>query len=297
MGKTILVTGATGNVGAEVVRLLQQTEYPFQVAVRNVDAARAKLGTATDYVRFDFTDPTTFADALRDVGQLFLVRPPAISQVKRFIYPLIDTARAAGVEHIVFLSIQAAERNPFVPHRQIETYIQASGISYTFLRASFFMQNLNTVHRQDIQQEGEIFLPAGRGKTSFIDVRDIAAVATIALLEREHRNQAYELTGSQSLDYYQVADIFTAVLGTKIVYSNPSILAFARRMAARGLPLGFILVMIGIYTVARLGLAGRVTQDTARVLGRAPCTMRQYVEDYQNCWRSPGAEPVVSDEA
>ena len=297
MGQTILVTGATGNVGAEVVRLLQHTGHPFRVAVRNVEAARARLGVATDYVRFDFTDPTTFADALRDVGQLFLVRPPAISQVKRFIYPAIDAARAAGVDAIVFLSIQAAERNPFVPHRKIETYVQASGIPYTFLRASFFMQNLNTVHRQDIQQHREIFLPASIGKTSFIDVRDIAAVATIALLEREHRNQAYELTGSQALDYYQVADIFTEVLGTRIVYPNPSILAFARRMVARGLPPGFILVMSGIYTVTRLGLAGRVAPDTARVLGRAPRTMRQYVEDYQECWRSPGAEPAVRDQA
>lgn len=114
------------------MRLLQHTGHPFRVAVRNVDAARARIGVATDIVRFDFTDPTTFADALRDVGQLFLVRPPAISQVKRFIYPALDTARAAGVEHIVFLSLLGAERNPFVPHRKIETYIQASGIPYTF---------------------------------------------------------------------------------------------------------------------------------------------------------------------
>ena len=145
------------------------------------------------------------------------------------------------------------------------------------------MQNLNTTHRRDIAQ-GEVFVPAGRGKTSFIDVRDIAAVAVKALTQRGHGNCAYELTGAEALDYFQVADIFTDVLGKRVTYPNPSPWQFWRRMRKRGLSAPFILVMIGLYTVCRFGLASNVTQKTAQLLGRAPVSVREYVEDYRASW-------------
>ena len=146
------------------------------------------------------------------------------------------------------------------------------------------MQNLSTTHRQDIQEHNEIFLPAGKGKTSFIDVRDIASVAVKALTESGHSDRAYSLTGSEALDYYQVAEIFTEVLGKPILYTNPSMLKFAISMYKRGLDPQFIAVMIGIYTTAKLGFAGKLTTDTQEILQRAPISLRQFVEDYQGCW-------------
>ena len=240
-----------------------------------------------EYTEFDFTQPSTFVSAFQGVKRVFLMRPPALSQVKTYMYPAIDSAIASGVEQIVFLSILGAESNPIVPHAKVEKYIQSVGIPYTFLRASFFMQNLSTTHRQDIQERNEIFLPAGKGKTSFIDVRDIAAVAVKALTESGHSDRAYSLTGSEALDYYQVAEIFTEVLGKPILYKNPSILKFAISMYKRGLEPQFIAVMIGIYTTAKLGFAGKLTTDTQEILQRAPISMRQFVEDYRGCWVEP----------
>ena len=189
-----------------------------------------------------------------------------------------------GVEHIVFLSLLGAERNRIVPHAKIEAHIRSSGIPYTFLRPSFFMQNLSTTHREEIAERDEIFIPAGKGTTSFIDARDIAAVAVRTLTERGHELRAYDLTGAEALSYYEVADIFTSVLGRRIVYRSPSLFTFGWRRYRQGEHWKFIAVMISIYTAARVGLAARVSDDVRMLLHREPITLRKFVEDYRNCW-------------
>ena len=289
MAERILVTGATGNVGAEVARLLiekgREQGFPVRIAVRNVQKAKAKFGEDAniEYVSLDFDKPETYQAAFEGVKGMFLMRPPAVADASK-INAAVDAAKAAGVQEVAFLSLQGVERNPLLPHARTEKYLKSTGLTYTFLRASFFMQNLDTTHREDIAEYGEIFVPAGRGKTSFIDVRDIAAVAVKALTEAGHENRAYELTGTDALDYFQVADIFTDVLGKRVTYPNPSPWRFWRRMKERGLPTPFILIMIGLYTVCRLGLASHVSRDTAQVLGRAPISMQAYVTDYRGSW-------------
>lgn len=281
---TILVTGATGNVGSEVIRYLVQDGANVRAAILPTQKPRAPFDGRVETVPFDFGDPATHAPALDGVTKLFLMRPPAISDTRRYIDPVIAQARASGVSQIVFLSLLGAEKNPVVPHAGIEKSILASGVPYTFLRPSFFDQNLSTTHRADIKEYGQIYVPAGNGKTSFIDVRDIAAVAAKTLIEDGHANKAYPLTGDVALDYAQVAVIFSGVLGRRITYPNPSIPAFARRMRQRGLNWSYIGVMIGIYTTAKLGLAATVMPDARTLLGRPTITMQQFVQDYRDCW-------------
>lgn len=276
---TLLVTGATGNVGAEVLRLLVARGADVRAGVRDVNRPLQAPGVSLDFKR-----PETFAPALQGVDQLFLIRPPAISDVARDVFPLIDAAKAAGVKHIVFLSILGAEKMPFVPHRKIELYLEASGIPYSFLRASFFMQNLSTTHVDEIREHGEIFVPAGKGTTSFIDVNDIAEIAVKLMTEGVQFNQAYPLTGSEALDYHQVAATFSEVLGRPVTYRAPGLLHFLLRQLRKGTPLGFAMVMGGIYTTARLGVAGLVTPDAETLLGRAPRTMRAFIEEYRTSW-------------
>lgn len=285
MAAKILVTGATGNVGREVVKeLLNQADVRATMIHSERDSQQ--LPREVEWVYFKFEDPDTYAAAFRGVRAMFLLRPPTLSNVKKYIAPAINAAKAAGVEQIVFLSIVGVEKNSLVPHHKIEQSILASGLDWTFLRASFFMQNLNTTHRTEIQERSEIAVPVGSSKTSFIDVRDIGAIAARTLTEDGHRNHAYTLTGAEALDYYQIAEIMSSVLGKRIRYTNPSILSFTRQQLAAGRPLAFTLVMSALYSLTRFGAGAVVSPETAALLGRSPISFRQYVQDYRAAWGS-----------
>ncbi|TQR46403.1 SDR family oxidoreductase [Paenibacillus popilliae] len=269
----ILITGATGNVGREVVRNLSNKHVEFQVASHRKNQTGVYL---------NFEDPSSIQPALTGVTKLFLLRPPHLADAKKYFQPVIDAAKIANVQHIVFLSLLGVEKNPIVPHAKIERIIIESGIPYTFLRPSFFMQNLISQHGEELRKEKIIEVPAGKGKTSFIDVRDIGEVAAKVLTEQGHECKAYSLTGSEALTYYEVADILSKETKQKIIYTNPSILKFRKRMIQKGLKSGYIMVMIGIYTTAKLGLAKRITPELQSLLGRCPITMEEFAHDYKN---------------
>jgi len=283
MSPVVAVTGPAGTVGREVVREL--LARGVQVRALDPDPGRIgrAFGNAVEAVEFEFGIPSTYAAAFRGVDRLFLMRPPHITDVEHLIHPAVRAAIREGVGHVVFLSLQGVEKNRVVPHAKIEKYLVNLGLPYTMLRPGFFMQNLVTTHRQDIIS-GEILVPAGHGRTSFVDVRDIAAVAALALTEPGHEFRAYEITGSEALTYDEAARILSSVLGRRVQYRNPSPWRFWRAMRARGHPPGFVLVMIALYTVCRLGLAARVTGETERLLGRRPISFAQFAHDYRYSW-------------
>jgi uncharacterized protein YbjT (DUF2867 family) len=281
----VLVTGAGGNVGREVVRELAARGVAYRAAVVNDQDATRVPDLGGEHVQFDFTNPATFGPAFGGVTKLFLMRPPAIANIERDMKPAIDYAVATGVRQIVFLSLLGAEKIRIVPHAKVEELVMASGVPYTFLRCAFFMQNLDTTHRQDLVENSDIFIPAGKGRTSFIDVRDIGAAAAIALTEPGYDNTAIPLTGGDALSYAEVAEMMTDVLERPITYSNPSPLSFARRFRARGYERGYISVMEGIYLTTRFGMADTITPDAVAMLGRPTITMRRYIEDYAPVWQ------------
>lgn len=281
---SMLITGASGRVGAPLVELLaQDSDAKILIGARDPRRVPPREGGRVAPVAFDFLDPATCGPALAGVDKLFLMRPPG-ADPRRHVLPVVDEARRAGVRHIVYLSVAGADRIPLLPHYRVERHIEASGIPYTFLRAGFFMQNLSTVHRDDIRERGEIMVPAGRGRMGFVDTRDVAAVAARALLEDRYERRAYHLTGPEALDFHEVAAVFAEVLGRPIRYPAPSTLRFAERCRRRGVSPAEIAMMVLIYLPTRLGLADAVTSDVAEVLGRPPRTMRRFVEDHRACW-------------
>lgn len=281
MGK-ILVTGATGNVGAEVIKALElANQETIATVVKQDDLKKFPTDKA---VVFDFADFTTWEPALEGVDRVFLMRPPAISDVKTYLFPFIDLAMQKGIKHIVFLSLQGVSFNPLTPHFKVEKYLKRKRAPYTFLRPNFFMQNLSTFYKDDIAQNSEIYLPAGKGHTAFVDVRDIGAVAAGVFTGADHIGKAYTLSGSESLDYYQVAEKLSSELGRTIAYQNPLVAEHVERLKSNGSPEEFIKVQKMLYFVVRHNFSSDTKSDIAKLLGREPITFKQFVHDYAHIW-------------
>lgn len=281
----ILVTGATGNVGREVVEALRKAgNHDFRIGVRHVDRASQTFGMNQDITAFDFRDSATFEAAFHEVDRVFLIRPPDVSNVSRDVQPVLESAKRSGVRHICFLSLQGVESNRATPHFRIETLIREMGFTYTFLRAGFFMQNLTTTHLAEIRDRNELYIPAGKSRTAFIDVADIGAVGARCLTEPGHGNTAYTLTGSQALTYYEVAAILSDVLQRNIHYADPNVAAFILRQMKAKQPLDYAFVLAFLYTVTRFGNAAHVTGDVQDILGRPPITFRAFAENNRALW-------------
>ncbi len=283
MTDRILVTAATGTVGRHVVTELVDRGATALAGTRDPGDAGDALPEPARAVALDFERPETWGPALEGVDGLFLVLPPGLDRDR--VTDFADAAARVGVEQVAYLSALGAEKNPLIPHYRIERHLASAPVDHTFLRGSFFSQNLHEVHARDVRERDEIFVPAGDGATSFVDARDVGAVGATVLTEAGHRNAAYDLTGPEALTYDEVADVLSSALDRRITYADPPIPAFVRREYARGRPLGFALLMVGIYTTARLGLADRVTDDVDRVLGRPPRSMADYARDYADEFR------------
>ncbi|WP_336036324.1 NmrA family NAD(P)-binding protein [Halobacterium yunchengense] len=272
---TVAVTGATGTVGRHVRRLLADRAVAVRALARNPD--RVDAPTDTDAVRFDFDDPGTWRAAFAGADALFLVRPPSMGRVDA-ITDAVDAAVDLGVSRVVFLSVLGAQRNPLLPHRRIERHLAAAPVDASFLRASFFMQNLTEVHGDDVRA-GRIRVPAGGGETSFVDARDVAAVAAAALADDADAHRHYDVTGGDALTYGEVAAVLSAVLDHRVRYDPDPLPVFVAREARRR-GVGVALVEAGVYTTARLGFADRVTDDVERVLGRPPRTLPEFARGH-----------------
>ncbi len=279
----VLVTGATGNVGREVVRALLARGIGVRAASRVMPAVAVRPERDVTYVRLDFEDPATF-DAVDGVRAVFLVRPPAISDTKHTLVPFIVEARRRGVEQIVFLSVAGAEHNILVPHHAVERHLAPSR-GWTLLRPGFFAQNLEDAYRQDIIEDGRIYVPAGRGRVAFVDVRDIGDLAARILGAPDHHDrESYTLTGPESIGFTETAAQLSEAIGKVVRYQPASIIGYVAHLRSRGLSWAQAGVQTILHAGLRLGQAEHVDPTLARLLGRPPRTMRQYVHDRRELW-------------
>ena len=285
----ILVTGALGTIGRRITAALVAEGRAVRAADLDPVAVRSALGDGVTAVGFDFTDPATWASAFNGVREMFLMRPPQLSNISRDMVPALVAARDAGVQHTVLLSLQGAESNKVVPHAKIEAWLRASGRDWTFVRPSFLMENLSGVHAPDIRDRDEIVVPAGQGATSFVAAHDVAAVATAALLDPvAHRNRAWTPTGPAALTYEQVAAILSAELDRPIRYRRLGALRYFRHARRKlGMPTAMAGVTTAMYTVARLGRAGGLTDDVQQVTGRPPLGFAEWAHLQRAAWERP----------
>ncbi|MCF6407912.1 SDR family oxidoreductase [Chitinophaga filiformis] len=280
---TILITGATGNIGTELTKILSAQGIPFKAMVRSVEQAKdlAALPGAT-LVKGDFNDEASLDDALQGVEKAFLLTNSselAEEQQLRFV----AAAKKAGIKHIVKLSQWAADVNSPVRflryHAVVEAAIRTSGIAYTFLRPNLFMQGF-LGFAGAISLRNKFFAAAGDAAISLIDIRDIAAVAAAALTQSGHENKIYDLTGPEVLTHQQLAAVFSKILDRKILFIDVPEEAMKEALLGVGFPVWQADGLLEDYAHYRLNEASAVTPDVKVVTGKEPRRFEQFVEDY-----------------
>ncbi|WP_342618622.1 SDR family oxidoreductase [Rhodoferax sp. GW822-FHT02A01] len=277
MAKT-LVIGANGTVGTELVKLLIAQGHDVRKAT-----SKAVKDPARD-VHLNLVSGEGLAQAFAGVSKVFLLCPPGYTNHDELLKPAIDAAKAQGVQKLVLMTAMGANADESAPLRKAEVHLQNSGLAYNIIRPNWFMQNFNTFWIQGILEHGKIFLPLGASKGSFIDARDIAAVAAQLLSKDDFNNRDFDLTGSVALDHDEVAKILSAATGRTITYEDipPDVLLGGLLQA--GLPKPYAEFLLLILSYFKAGYSERTTDAVQTILGRAPGTLEQYARDYRSAW-------------
>jgi uncharacterized protein YbjT (DUF2867 family) len=277
---TILVTNANGKVGSQVVSALVVAGQDVRVGARSPDKAAAQFPGAR-VVRFDYSDLATIENALAGVTAVFTSAPYELLPGAEL--DLIAAAQRLGVKRVVKLSALGVEADSSNPHSVVEAELRTSGLSWTVVRPTFFMQNYATMAATGIRGQGAIYEPAGDGKSSFIDTRDIAAVVVKALTEPGHEGKTYPLTGPEALDRSEVASIIGDACGKSVRYVPVDDAAL--REAMSGAPPVLIELMSTLFGYVRAGQTAGVNTTVADVLGRSPTDFRTFARDHADAWR------------
>jgi len=274
--ENILITGATGNVGKEVVRYFQPGHHQaLYLATRHFQDQPAGS------LYFDLEDLENTKATLDQIDVLFLLRPPRLANINKVFKPFIDDVVQAGVSHIIFLSVQGADNVDFIPHAKIEKLIIESGVDYTFIRPSYFMQNLTTTLLKDIKEHDRIYLPAGNTRFLWVDVADIGkSVAAILKNVSRHRQKAYTITGTELYNFHQVSDMLTTVVGRAIRFVSPNLLRFTMTKF-REHSIGYIMVLIMLHYGPRFQAVPPVSRDVEMLTGEKPGTLEAFIERHK----------------
>jgi uncharacterized protein YbjT (DUF2867 family) len=292
--ETILVMGATGTLGGEVVKQLSSSTPAVNIkagvhSAQNVN--KVKDGDKVEVVVIDYNKPETLKEALSQVDKLFLLTPD-VPNAHELASNLVIEAKKAGIRHIVKQSVMGADLEAdvgtFRLHRQAEKIIEQSEIPFTFLRPNEFMQNFVNFHSHFIKNNNAFYLPLEDAKVSLVDVRDIAAVAVKSLTEDKsdkHNNKTYLITGPEALSYYQAAEILSSATDKKISYVNISEEEARGAMKEMGMSDWLINTISELHDYFRKGNASQVSSAVEEVTGKKPISFSQFAKDYAEAFR------------
>jgi uncharacterized protein YbjT (DUF2867 family) len=278
----ILITGATGTVGSEVVKRLSAHGIPVRTVTRDPQQAAAQRLPHVHVVHGDFEDVASMRRACAGVDRAFLVTN-STARTEHHQLAFTRVAHHSGVRHIVKLSQLHADAHAperFLRyHGVVETAIQASGLTFTFLRPNLYMQGL--LHfRQSIQEQCAFFVAAGDARISAVDVRDLADVAVAALTTAQHDNQCYALTGPEAVTFPEMAHQLSQAIGRTITCVDVPPASMRAALAAQGFPAWQADGLLEEFAMYRRGEAAGVKPGVWDALGRPPRAFAEFARDY-----------------
>ncbi len=285
----IAIIGSTGKVGIELLSLLTK-QQPVRALAHSDGSVKQLSDMGVEVVQGSYTDDDTLKQLFTGVDKLFLLTP-SIAQQSQIESHIIDVAKNDGIQHIVYLSVLDADADITAMrlHHETEQHLKASGVGYTILRPHNFMQNFHTADLPTILYQDGIFNPAGDQPISFVDVRDIAAVAFEVLTRAEHAGKTYEITGKEALTYAEAAARIATKLGKTVKYIYVPPQPFRDNLVQVGVPEYYAEMLAEMYDYWNKHGAGRISSDVKTVLGREPYSLDDYLDAYSNQFTPPPA--------
>jgi uncharacterized protein YbjT (DUF2867 family) len=283
----ILITGATGNVGRELVWLLQDKGMPLRALVQDPQKATGLTAEGIEVVTADFDRVDGLRKALAGADKLFLLTPASpnlVEHQKR----IIDAAIKARVKYVVKLSGLGASSDSSSrlarSHAVIEDHLEQSGLPCTQLRPHFFMQNF-LMFAPTITAEGAFYAPMKNGRIAIVDARDVASVAAKILTEDGHEGRTYELTGPEALSFREMGEKLSAVQRRRVAYVDISLEAARKSMLASGTPEWLADAIVELYEIYSEDLAADVSDAIERISGQRPHSFDEFAVDFAETFR------------
>lgn len=273
MADSILVLGATGTIGQLVVSELVAKGETVKAA-----ALDGQTHPDAEVLRFDFRDPASIAPLFEDVDRVFVLMPSEPLDVIAALMPVMRHVVDRKIK-AVLLSTIAVDASDDNPYRRIEEVLENSGLPFVILRANWFADNFRTVWKDDVRK-GEIALPADEGLISFVDGRDVAAAAAVALTSSEFDGETLVLTGPAALPLSRAAEVLSHVTGRRVVFKPIAAADYEARLAAEGVPEKQITERVAEFDTIRDGKASIVSPAIEKMTGRAPRFFETFIRDH-----------------
>ena len=283
MTQTIFISGATGNIGSNIINSLKKKDVKIRAGVHS-QASRSKLEKqGVDVVTVDFSNIDSIRGALNGCTKAFSMSPISPDLVNLGLN-FLKAAQEVGIEHLLRLSGMGADNPQAISlgrmHREVEMAIEKSSIPYTFVRPNSFMQNYLNFASESIRTQKAFYFPIGDGRISLIDARDIGDVAAEIFTTSSHFGKAFTLTGPEAISNYEIADQLSNIVGEKITYFDVSESQARSAMLEQGMPEKITEWILELYSINKAGYTAETTSSVEDILGRKPRSFASFAFDH-----------------
>lgn len=275
----ILITGSTGNFGGSTAGYLEQRNIQFRATARNPDGLKKRFGRETESATFDWDKPETFAGILNGITTVYLMPPPVVTgdfHIKA--KPFVEAAKKAGVNHIVLTTALYSDYPDSIFYGT-EALVKTSKIDFTIIRPSFVFQNFLNQFLQGVQN-GVILAPSEKGKTSYVDIRNVGEASAVVLENPSaHKGKIYTITGGEALTHRQMAEILSQHLPQQVVHISPAPEEYKKTLVSLNVP-GFLQEFLSeLYRTIAEGKWEKVSDDYTFLTGKKAIRFTDFVKE------------------
>lgn len=284
--RKILVTGATGHLGKAVVEALLKKTAASNIVLLARDPEKLKhfAEKGVELRKGDYDDPASLANAFKGIDKVYFVSGSDIQNRSQQQLNVVKAAKEAGVKHVFYTSFQRKDETAASPiafiaqsHIETENALKDSGLAYTILKHGLYTDMLPLYMGEKVIENGIIYQPAGEGKTAFALRADMGEAAANLLLSEGHESKTYEIAGSVSVSYEEIAAMLSEITGKPIRYVSPPAAEFRETLGKAGVPEMYVNLFAGFAEAIRVGEFDFPDPTLEKILGRKPVSVKEYL--------------------